>query len=258
MRLGRSIAPVALGTVFVSGAWAAPAVASDAPPDATIAFPAIQDEVYGQTPLAFTGTATDDVGVASVGVAFQERVSRLWYRPDGTWGPYYRFPATLSTAPGAKTTTWSYTWTPPAAGAYMLQVVAKDTSGQADAVLPFRRFDVDTTAPDTTVTAPSASSTTTTKGQTVDFAGKATDDHGVLNLQVAIQNRNTGKWLGVGSTWGAIHWYTKPVDLPGAPSTAWHYSLKMSWTGTFLVEFRAIDRAGIVDPTPATRQIVTR
>jgi hypothetical protein len=256
VRIGRSIAPVALGTVFVSGAWAKPAAADSAPPDATIAFPAIQDEVYGRTPLTFKGTATDDTGVASVGVAFQERHSRLWYRPDGTWGAYFRFTARLSTPPGARSTTWSYTWTPPSAGAYLLQVVAKDTAGHPDAVLPFRRFDVDTVTPHTTIRTPSAATVSTRKGRTVGFAGNATDDHGVRSLQVAIQNRGTGKWLGTGGTWGAVHWFTKPVDLPGATSTTWSYALTMSWTGTFLVEFRAVDRAGLADPAPPSRQII--
>jgi hypothetical protein len=256
VRLGRSIAPVALGTVFVSAAWVTSATAADdTPPDATITFPSIQDEVYGRTPLTFTGKATDDLGIASVGVAFQERHSHLWHRPDGTWGKYFRFSAKLSTAPGAKSTTWSYTWTPPAAGDYLLQVVAKDTAGHPDAVLPFRRFVVDSAPPHTTISYPSASSVTVKKGTTVTFSGGATDDHGVVSLQVAIQDRKSGKWLGVGGGWGAIHWFTKPVNLPGAPSTTWSYALKMSWTGTFVVQFRAVDHAGLTDPVAPSRQI---
>ncbi|WP_171064492.1 Ig-like domain-containing protein [Actinomadura soli] len=241
------------GSVLFGGLTAVPAWAADtAAPDATIDRPALHDEVFGRTGLTFAGTATDDTGVASVGIAFQDRVSRLWYRPDGTWGPYHRFTAALA-VPNAVKSAWSYTWTPPSAGAYTVQVVAKDTAGHPDAVLPWRRFDVDTSPPDTVIRTPAASSTTIRRGQTATISGYARDDHGVLYVYKAIQNRATGKWLRTGGTWGAIMWHRLPVLRPGATLTDWSFGQGMTVSGSFLIQVRASDRAGLVDPTPASR-----
>jgi len=253
MKFGISVLSVAAGSVLFGGLAAAPARADDTvAPDATFTGPALQDEVFGRKALTFTGTATDDTGVASVGVAFQDRVSRQWYRPDGTWGPYHRFNAALS-KPGTVNTGWSYTWTPPSAGAYVIQVVAKDTAGHPDAVLPYRRFDVDTTPPETFITSPTASTVQIRKGRTATISGTARDDHGVLYVYEAIQNRSTGKWLLPGGTWGAIYWHRKPVVRPGAPTTDWRIDQAMTTLGTFLIQVRASDRVGLTDPTPVSR-----
>ncbi|RAY11396.1 hypothetical protein DPM19_30700 [Actinomadura craniellae] len=258
MKFMRPVVPVTAGALFLTGWAATPALADDTTaPDASITSPALQDEVYGRRALTFQGTATDDTGVASVGVAIQDRDTRLWYRPDGTWGAYHRYSATLS-APGAASTGWSFTWTPAEPGAYMVQAVAKDAAGHPDAELPWRRFDVDTQAPDTAISRPTALTTTVSRNTTVSLNGTATDDHGVRYILVAIQNKATGKWLRTGGTWGSIMWHRRAVTRPGAPSTTWTTSQKMSVSGTFIIRIGSEDRAGLVDPSTPYRQYVVR
>ncbi|WP_131737363.1 Ig-like domain-containing protein [Actinomadura roseirufa] len=253
MKIGNSALGVAVAAILAGGLTAGPAHADDVvAPDAVITAPALQDEVYGRKALTFSGTATDDTGVASVGIAFQDRKSRLWFRPDGTWGAYQRY-ATVLSQPGTVKTNWSYTWTPPSAGSYVVQAVAKDKAGHPDKVLPFRRFEVDTAAPDTTIKIPTGATTQIRKGRSATISGTARDDHGVLNVYEAIENRATHKWLRPGGVWGAIYWHKKSVVRPGAPGTDWSFGQSFSTLGTFTVQVRASDRAGLADPTPASR-----
>jgi DNA-binding beta-propeller fold protein YncE len=107
-------------------------------PDATVTVPAQDQSIAGRT-LNATGMATDNVGVASVGVAIKNRTTNLWWRANGTWGTYQVLPATLG-SPGASSTTWSFTWNAPAAGQYSIMAIATDTSNLVDPTKPTRRF----------------------------------------------------------------------------------------------------------------------
>ena len=108
------------------------------PPDATITVPA-QDQTIPTLTLSATGTATDNMGVASVGVAIKDRTTNLWWRANGTWGAYQVHQATLAT-PGASSTTWSFTWNAPGPGQYSIMAIATDTAALVDPTKPTRRF----------------------------------------------------------------------------------------------------------------------
>ncbi|MFI9553898.1 Ig-like domain-containing protein [Nonomuraea endophytica] len=244
------------GTPDPTPAWRGFSVDTVAP-DAGIDAPPIHDEVYGLRPLTFTGTATDDRGVAEAAVAIKARDSGQWYHPDGTFGDYRQLAAAVA-RPGALSTTWSFTWTPPRAGKFSLQVVAKDRAGQPDADPPFRRLDVDTTPPDTAITAPAGLDTVLERCRTLRFSGTATDDHGVSGLWVAVQDFHTRAWLRPDGTWGDYQRYTVPVDRPGSPSSTWSYRFTPPGKGRFVVQFGAIDRAGLVDQSKPFHRVEVR
>jgi hypothetical protein len=90
--------------------------------------------------VTITGTATDDVGVTEVRVRIRLNPGTTWW--NGTsFGPYAFVVATLA-SPGAPSTTWSYTFTPPAPGNFGLQVFAVDAVGHAGANSVWRTFNV--------------------------------------------------------------------------------------------------------------------
>jgi len=109
-------------------------------PDGTVTVPAL-NQVLVLGPLTLTGDATDNVGVDSVYVALQRKSDNLWLRIDGTWGQYQQRPVTLA-SPGATATGWSWNWTPTEAGAYSLQVEARDYAGNKDATKAWANFSV--------------------------------------------------------------------------------------------------------------------
>ena len=94
-------------------------------------------------PVELSGTATDDVAVAEVRVALQDRTTRLWYHSDGTWGPFQYQLAQLDD-PESPSTRWTLTWSPPptGSGSYAFGLTAVDTSGNVDPTKPWTPFNV--------------------------------------------------------------------------------------------------------------------
>ncbi|MEO3854825.1 Ig-like domain-containing protein [Acrocarpospora sp. B8E8] len=223
-------------------------------PDADFTQPPINDEVYGVRPLTFTGWASDDRKIGDVGFAVSDRTTGQWYQPDGTFGDYHRYP-TLLTSTGEKTANWQFTWTPPRAGQFSLQVVVLDKAGNPDASIPFRRINVDNTPPDTVIAAPAEIGASTPLNTPVTISGSATDDYGVTGLWLAIQDQATRSWLRPDGSWGAFARVQIPVDRSGSPTTSWSYAFRPPALGAFVVQIAAIDRVGLVDQDKPYRLI---
>jgi hypothetical protein len=109
------------------------------PPDATVTTPT-PNQVFPSPSVSFRGSATDNVGIASVKVAVKKAGTTLWWTGSG-WGTYTALPATL-TAVGAASTGWSLTWAAPESGSFNLSVIATDTAGNVDPTKPFVAFSV--------------------------------------------------------------------------------------------------------------------
>jgi IPT/TIG domain len=99
---------------------------------ATVSPPAVQitvptgDELFATGSLTFTGTATDSSSVSSVSFDVQNRDTRLWLQPGGTWrATETLMPATLSN-PGATATTWSAALSSLPSGNFLLSAKAVD------------------------------------------------------------------------------------------------------------------------------------
>ena len=94
-----------------------------------------------RSPVGFSGTATDDIGVTAVRIAIRSQSSGRWLQPDGSFGSSFRlFDATLS-APGRPSTAWSWTRTL-APASYGLSVRAVDTAGLVETSTPWVVFTV--------------------------------------------------------------------------------------------------------------------
>lgn len=121
---GESYSDSASGTCFDEGD---PPPGDTAPPTSSVTSPARNTKV--PSPVAFSGQATDDVGVDRVRVAIRDQATRLWLQSNGTWAATFRqFDATLSSR-GAASTGWTFSRALPA-GQYGVSVRAVDKSAK--------------------------------------------------------------------------------------------------------------------------------
>ena len=222
-------------------------------PTATMTAPAQNQAYVGSNPITFNGSASDNVGVTAARVAIKDTATNLWWRANNTWGTYQAQAATLA-APGATSTTWSYTWTPPMTGSFSVLVESVDAAGNVAVPKPTRAFTVSNTAPDTV--APNGLVAVPASNQSFPHAavlmsGSATDNVGVSNVNIAIKNRTTGQWWS-GSGWQAtFKWFAvATLGTPGGTSTGWQYSWNPpAGAGSYALQVRADDAAGNIDPT---------
>jgi eukaryotic-like serine/threonine-protein kinase len=124
-------------------------------------------------PLTIYGNATDTVGVGAVGIGIESGgVGGPWYDAStASWvpGPYTN-PTTL-TSPGATSSAWKFSFTPPkAGGAYTVEANAISTSGQTDAIGASIEFAVE---PSTSGAHLAANPSTVGPGQTTVVNGGA-------------------------------------------------------------------------------------
>ncbi|HEY3238887.1 MAG TPA: hypothetical protein VGL92_04930 [Acidimicrobiia bacterium] len=103
------------------------------PPASQITAPT-KNQALPNAPVAIAGTATDNANVTAVRVAIKNIATGLWWRGGNTWGAFQLNDATVGT-PGATSTSWSLTWTPPpGAGSYGVQSEAMDGAGNRQPV----------------------------------------------------------------------------------------------------------------------------
>lgn len=214
-------------------------------PTVTVDVPAKGQELFSGSPIAMSGSAQDSVGVARVAVAVQRLSDKLWQQPDGTWGSYAKAQrdATL-TGSTATTKAWTIS-TDLAPDEYGLQVIAYSTTGGESDVNRWRTFIV--SAPDTT--GPEASVTKPVKGEAIPAGspavvnGEATDNRGVQQVGVAIKRISDALWLQPDGTWGKFVLQPAALTAPGAPSTAYSFSVDLP-PGDYGLQVRATDTSG--------------
>jgi phage baseplate assembly protein gpV len=197
--------------------------------------------------LAISGSAADNVGIASVRVAIQNTDTGDWWHSDGKWGSYQSQATKLTTS--GSSATWKYTWQP-TPGHYALTAIAFDPSANGVRLSPEVDFTVvaDTTPPTLTVTSPTPGQLFTTRSTT--FIGSAADNVGVAEVDVAVKNETNGLWYHADGTWGSFVWINSSLNQPNAPTTGWSYPWRAPASGGYELMARATDAAGnISTPT---------
>ena len=91
--------------------------------------------------ISCSGSATDNRGVTGVRVGIRNQANGQWWHYDGTWGAFQSYPATLG-SPGARSTSWTFSWVPPATGNFGINAVARDAAGNIDGSAAWRTFTV--------------------------------------------------------------------------------------------------------------------
>lgn len=197
--------------------------ADTTPPGNTVAIPE-QDGTYPAGTLNVAGTATDDRAVDRVDISVQNLATKKWRHADGTWGVLEWLPAGLN-SPGDTSTSWSLAVAGLTPGSYGLRAVARDVAGLKDVAPVWVRFTVvapDTSPPDGTIASPRANQTV--RPGPLSFRGSASDNRAVASVQIAIQNRGTGRWRRLDGTWGPTPTWLPPPwgrpEEPGRPGPA--------------------------------------
>ncbi len=182
------------------------------PPTAAITAPAGNVTLQTGQSVSFAGTATDPDG---------DPVTVLWTFGDGT--------TSASLAPGSHAF--------PMAGTYLVRLTATDSKGLVDPNPPTRTITVQTAttnqAPTGLITMPTGNATIVA-GQSVSFAGTASDPNG---------DPVTVLWVfGDGGT--------STLLVPG--------NHVYTTAGTYTVRLTATDALGLADPNPPTRIITVQ
>ena len=135
----------AAGNRDPSPPWVRFSVTSETPdiddPDGVVDIPASGATLVGPD-VVLSGSASDDVAVATVLVAIRNRSTGQWLQADGVsfGGSYTLLPATLD-APGTTNTGWTFPVTL-ADGLYAIQLKAEDAVGNRDPSPPWVPFTV--------------------------------------------------------------------------------------------------------------------
>ncbi|MEV6985246.1 hypothetical protein AB0M95_28840 [Sphaerisporangium sp. NPDC051017] len=206
-------------------------------------------------PITWTGTASDNRGVASVRMAILDRGSKLWWHNDGTWGDYQDRTVPLTGPPNSKPwqasasgqlsfteTGWTFTWMPPTTGDYGLAVMSLDVTGLVDTAHPWVPFSVVPPGPDNAPPAGTVTSPIGGQGYTsadIQMRGTATDDVAVAKVVIGVQNLDTGKWSQANGTWGnSVVWF--PATLVGED---WSYTWHAPAAGRYVLAAKIVDTA---------------
>jgi peptidoglycan/xylan/chitin deacetylase (PgdA/CDA1 family) len=164
-----------IGTI--SGATSPPPPSDTTAPTGTITSPASGATVQLNVPISVTGTASDNVGVASVEVRAVNSA--------GTAGTAY----TLATTSDSFAH-WSYSLTIPDSTFTNITVRIKDAAGNTAFVtepIVIQTTSADTTAPTGTITSP-ASGATVQLNTPISVTGTASDNVGVASVEVRAVN----------------------------------------------------------------------
>lgn len=233
---------------------------ADKTPSASITGPS---GVVSTTTFLVTGTATDDVGVQSIGYTIRDGNNR-YLQNDGSATSTYNSFSIQPDVVGGTSTTWSFELTVPYEGEWKIQVTPRDTAGQSSLDTVDRTWIVSSTgiAPSVTITAPAAMTPPTAAptltlapGSPLTFSGTATDDQGLAFVEISLRNSTTRDGLASDGTWGpnlSGFYRVTPIDLPGT-AASWSYTMPVNLVpGTYTFTVRAQDDLGL--STSSTNQ----
>jgi hypothetical protein len=176
-----------------------------APPTITSTFP-VAGQYYnnagwtsGCSPVGICGSAADDTGVASVGVAIQQTSSGKFWNGSAFTSPT----AVFNAASG--TTTWNYAFARPIDATYTVSVRATDTLGNTttDANLTKTVFYIDTAPPAAPVIGTKPTNPTTATAADFDFTDTTLTATFTCKLDSGVATGCTGDGT---SGSGAVHY----------------------------------------------------
>lgn len=212
------------------------------------------------TSFVASGTATDDNGVNELTYWFRNATNQ-YLQDDGSVAPTFNTFRGEPDVVGAKTATWKYEVHLPSEGDWRMSATAIDNAGQADLRSAIRDGTISAAgSPPTvaisapvTMTPPTvASPVTVIPGQPLTFAGSATDDDRLQDVEIYLRNSSTGEALAADGTWSANSVAAFHRISPSNMSTSsysWGYTTPFNLTpGTYDFRVRATDDLGLITP----------
>ena len=212
--------------------------------------------VVSETTFTVTGTASDDIGIASIRMSVRDAQDR-YLQDDGSVNDIYNTFTTFPDVIGAPDATWSYELTVPYEGEWTMEAIAVDTSGQSDLRGSVRTWLVNTNAvpPEVAILTPVAVNPpfdvvyTVEPGEPMTFTGSAVDDEGLRIVEIRLRNRITDENLTGSGEWGVglrRDWYRiSPTNIAGTTYN-WSYTTPFILEqGRYELEVRAEDDSGL-------------
>lgn len=205
-------------------------------------------------PITFAGSANDDEALREVWITLRNTSTGERLAADGTWGAnvvagsYRVSPVNLDQG----SYNWSYT-TPfnLSPGSYTFTVGAEDDIGLGTPSNMQGRLTINAQIPGDAPPNGLISPSGTITGIQVlhlDLAGTATDDQGVAQVKVALQDADTTRYLQPnGTTSSTFNTLNATLANPGATSTAWTLPVDLPTQGDWRVTAYAVDTAGQQD-----------
>jgi large repetitive protein len=213
------------------------------------------------TTFTVTGTASDDVGVQSIGYTIRDANNRYLQDDGSALATYNQFTIAPDVV-GGLSTTWSVEVTVPYEGEWRIQVTPRDTAGQSSLDTIDRSWIVSTTGiePSVAVTAPAvmnpptaANPVTVAPGSPMTFRGSATDDQNLNLVEIQLRNSSTREALASDGTWAVdipAGWYRISPQNLDATSYNWSYTTPFNLSaGTYTFSVRAQDDVGLTTST---------
>jgi PKD repeat protein len=208
------------------------------------------------SPLTFSGAANDDQAVSLVTITLRNNSTGERLASDGSWGTgviagSYRISPVNLNQPSYN---WSYTTpfnlTP---GQYTFTVSVTDNIGLTTTSANRGSLTINAAIPGDSPPDGLLDVTGTITGQQVlllNLTGKATDDHAVSRVGVAVRDADTSRYLQPNGTMAAA-FATLDATLanPGATSTTWSLNVALPSQGDWNVTAYAFDSAGQQDPS---------
>jgi PKD repeat protein len=240
-------------------------IAGDLAPDTTMSFTAPTDESF---PVSFTGTATDDKGVASVRVALRDADTGRYLQPDGSMAAAVATRDAVLASPGAATTSWSLGLTLPTAGNWSFTAVAFDTAGQQDpsttGATGSYRFYPNDGPPSLSDTLGQPQSGASFSDGKIVVTGRAEDapdaSASIASVQVAVVN-SVGQYMSSTGTFTSTtpSFRTAFLNSPGSAGSNYSYTTPVIPAGTYSVIVQPVDvHAQIGTPRTSTGVVVSQ
>jgi PKD repeat protein len=234
---------------LITSTGVAPTVAINAPAPMTPPTAAPALTVAPGSPITFSGTANDEANLANVEISLRNNTTREQLASDGTWGTnvvqgWYR----ISTPQNLPGTGYAWSYTTPfnlKQGQYSFSVRATDDIGLTTSSTNQGRLTINAQVAGDNPPNGLISPTGTISNVEVlhlDLAGTATDDRGVKEVRVALEDEDTGRYVQPNGTMSAA-FATLPATLasPNTPSTTWSLSVDLPTKGEFDVTAFAFD-----------------
>ncbi len=222
----------------------------DDPPITDITFPGRNDEITSNT-FVITGTAADDVGVASVRLTLYDRETDWYLQDDGTLQDQFNA-FTLPVEPaGGQVVNWEFEVTLPD-GEYRFTANATDTAGQQDNAYVVGRATIalggeGNEPPAVTIDSPVSppdNEFVFDANTAIEITGTATDDVSVETVELRISNLQTGAGVLANGTFGVRASYADAVIDGTGTDVTWSFTTPNLPPGRYSVQARAIDDEG--------------
>lgn len=220
--------------------------AGDGPPDTTMSFTAPTDE---SLTVNLSGTATDDVGVASVRVTLQDRDTGRYLQANGTMSATLAYREASLDTPNATATAWSLpAITLPTGGDWRFSAIAYDARDQQDssaATASYKAYPNDDPPSLSETLGQPQSGASFTDGKIV-VTGRAEDapngNVGIAAVQVGVVNA-VGQWMSSSGTFTSTSpsYRTAFLNSPGSAGSNYSYTTPVIPPGTYSVRVRPVD-----------------